>query len=94
MKNYWKKIMYLIFGMVVVFGTDFTLPRWLRDVPTEHVEIGKSGQREKQMNSWIWGRVRRRSMSRRCMDLCTRFLKSVLWTDHEGESIRSGRGVV
>lgn len=25
------------------FGTDFTLPRWLRDVPTEQVEIGKSG---------------------------------------------------
>ena len=43
MTNYWKKIMYLIFGTVVVFGTDFTLPRWLRDVPTEQVEIGKSG---------------------------------------------------
>lgn len=43
MKNYWKKIMYLIFGTVVVFGTDFTLPWWLRDVPTEQVEIGKSG---------------------------------------------------
>lgn len=43
MKNYGKKVMCLIFVTVVVLWTGFTLPRWLRDVPTGQVEIGKSG---------------------------------------------------
>lgn len=43
MKNYGKKVMCLIFVTVVVLWTGFTLSRWLRDVPTGQVEIGKSG---------------------------------------------------
>lgn len=46
MKNNGKKGMCLIFGTVIVLWSGFTLPQWLRTVPTGQVESGKSGARE------------------------------------------------
>ena len=46
MKNNGKKVMCLIFGTVIVLWSGFTLPQWLRTVPTGQVESGKSGARE------------------------------------------------
>lgn len=68
MKNNGKKVMCLIFGTVIVLWSGFTLPQWLRTVPTGQVESGKSG-------------ARHRSMSRNCMALCARSSKEILWMD-------------
>ena len=43
MKNNGKKVMCLIFGTVIVLWSGFTLPQWLRTVPTGQVESGKRG---------------------------------------------------